>query len=320
MTAADSVGDVISWRDARWAVRVCPHDGARLTRLQADGVDLLTPPPPTFQPPHQDYGDYETRAVYGGDACFPSVDACALPSVTTQKTEKLRSPQINAVPQEKDAVPQVPDHGELYDREWRVREMADGLDMNVTARLVPARIQRRLIFSGPRLTWQYRLTHQGGEPFPFLYVMHALMPIVAVNVLELPNCGQVVEEKTDSPPSALSRGGDAVCDYLRLLPSGRAVMLLLRRVETGCIRLCLERKVTLKILFDPVLFSTLGIWWNNGGYPDEDGLRRLECAFEPIPGSSSSLAAAYADGSCPILHAGETMEWQVVWEIEKKAS
>src|SRR5690625_5632388 len=48
-------------------------------------------------------------------------------------------------------------------------------------------------------------------------------------------------------------------------------------------------------------FPTLGIWWNNLAYPDEDGCRRDECAFEPVPGTTSHLGNSWSDRSCLVL-------------------
>jgi hypothetical protein len=58
----------------RWTLDCSLADGARIGRLQFDGIDLLTRAPAAFRPPAGDYGDYELRPVYGYDDCFPTVD------------------------------------------------------------------------------------------------------------------------------------------------------------------------------------------------------------------------------------------------------
>ncbi|MBU0640301.1 MAG: hypothetical protein KKB50_15655 [Planctomycetes bacterium] len=63
------------------------------------------------------------------------------------------------------------------------------------------------------------------------------------------------------------------------------------------------------------MFGTLGIWWNNAGYPDEDGCQRIECAFEPIPGPTSSLAEAYpGKGHLSVPPQGR-LAWEITWNI-----
>ena len=71
--------DLISAQYGPWEVECLPADGARLHALRFAGRDLLTGPPERFQPPEQDFGEYETRPVYGYDDCFPSVDPSDLP-------------------------------------------------------------------------------------------------------------------------------------------------------------------------------------------------------------------------------------------------
>ena len=77
----------------------------------------------------------------------------------------------------------------------------------------------------------------------------------------------------------------------------------------------LENGMQLKMTYPKNYFSSIGIWWNNSGYPDEDGCRRNECAFEPIPGSTSMLTDAYQDGTCMFVAPGQQLNWQIKWNI-----
>jgi hypothetical protein len=70
----------------------------------------------------------------------------------------------------------------------------------------------------------------------------------------------------------------------------------------------------LKIGFDHRVFPTLGIWWNNGGYP-EGGRLRTECAFEPIPGSCSDLSKSFDDGVYLSVDQGKPLVWEITWTI-----
>jgi len=75
--------------------------------------------------------------------------------------------------------------------------------------------------------------------------------------------------------------------------------------------------ITIESVFSEKAFPTIGIWWNNDGYPDEDGCRRNECAFEPIPGNTSVLTDAFKDGNCLSVLPGEIYSWQIQWKINK---
>lgn len=55
------------------------------------------------------------------------------------------------------------------------------------------------------------------------------------------------------------------------------------------------------------------MWWNNSGYPDEDNCRRNECAFEPIPGTSSKLTEAHDEGLALLVKPGTTFLWEINW-------
>ncbi len=82
----------------KWLVEYTKEDGARLNRLSFDNHDLMTIEPELFHPPSTDYGEYETRPVYGYDDCFPSVDVCEFPGKEWN----------------------IPDHGELCWLGWDV--------------------------------------------------------------------------------------------------------------------------------------------------------------------------------------------------------
>jgi len=92
-------------------------------------------------------------------------------------------------------------------------------------------------------------------------------------------------------------------------------MLLLKDIDAGSVKLGLQNNLNLQMTFDNKLFPTLGIWWNNRGYPEEAGLRRAECAFEPIPGASSNLFKSYNDGVCLAVEPGKSMHWEIVWKM-----
>ena len=73
--------------------------------------------------------------------------------------------------------------------------------------------------------------------------------------------------------------------------------------------------INLLMEYDRALFPTIGIWWNNSGYPDENGLRRSECAFEPISGINSNLEETYRYGRYLNIGAFDAFEWNIYWKV-----
>ena len=277
-----------------WAVACLAHDGARLGELRFNGHDLLTRAPSRFRAPAHDLGRYETRPVYGYDDCFPTVDACSLPSAKAIH---------------------IPDHGELCWLSWDVSAGDDRLDCRVHSEMFPGvAFWRRLRFSEDSLSWEFEVTNQGAAALPCLHVMHALLPLDQVVAVRLPEFTTCVDEQRDAE---LGMGTPAACErFLLDRPTGTAEMLLLRNISRGLVELTLACGLRLAIDFDAQLFPTLGIWWNHAGYPDEDGCRRTECAFEPIPGTCSSLVKSHADGASLTVPPQGSLRWRVTWRVE----
>ena len=71
----------------------------------------------------------------------------------------------------------------------------------------------------------------------------------------------------------------------------------------------------MRLSFPIDLFPTLAIWWNNNGYPNEDGSRRSECAFEPVPSSISRLSQAEKEGASLKTLPGEFTSWDIYWDL-----
>jgi hypothetical protein len=249
----------------RWEIECDLSNGARITRLCFDGKDLLTTRPADFRPPNADYGQYETRPVYGYDDCFPTVEVCG----------------------------QWPDHGELCWLNWSGTPVACG----VVSALAPLQFSRRLSFEANRLRWNFTVENTGVTPFPVQHVMHPLMPLRDIDSIKLP----------------AGDGYDArqVAADLLALPLGNARMFFLKNVSEGEVRVGFRWGLQLAMRFSTIQFPTLGIWWNNQGYPDEPGLRRSECAFEPVPGPNSMLSS----GTTMTVPAQGKLTWQIDWEV-----
>lgn len=287
--------NAMTFRSGQWEVECLPDDGARLSLLRFAGQDLLTPAPTRFRAPQRDYGEYELRPVYGYDDCFPSVRSCDMPG----------RPAAH-----------VRDHGELCWLRWEVVSEANRLDCRVRSEILPAvRFQRSLIFADTSVTWAFEVVNEGREAIPFLHVMHPLMPLDQVVDLGLPRFATRIEEASGQPP--VRETPRQCADFLLKRPRGTAVMLLLQNLQEGHATATFDGGMVLEMEFDPAKFPTLGIWWNNAGYPDEEGCRRVECALEPMPGASGSLTESHGEGIHLTVPPEGRQTWQIVWNIRK---
>jgi hypothetical protein len=205
----------------------------------------------------------------------------------------------------------VPDHGELCWLPWDVRREGDALVCTVRSRALPLVFDRRMRFGADSLSWEFRAENQGPDDISFQHVMHALMPPTEIESIDLPAFASAYDEAARRD-AGLADPAQAARALFAQTP-GTARMLLLRGVAAGRLELAFRCGLRIEIRFPRERFPTLGIWWNRGGYPDEDGCGREECAFEPIPGNTSSLGDAFRDGTCLSVSAGRTLAWTVEW-------
>lgn len=283
-----------NFNHGKWFLEFMSDDGGRIGALAYEGIDILRRKPVSFSPPEKDYGLYETRPVYGYDDCFPSVDACKFPSGLDWN---------------------VPDHGELCWLKWDSNELENGLEFKVASRVLPLVFTRRIIFSENVLTWDFEVQNNGMASIPFLHVMHPLMPLGAVTGLELPAFLSVFDEKNKKETS-FSDASVFSEDLLRL-PKGTFNMFVLRNICSGMMSISFKGEFKMAIEFPESIFPCLGIWWNNSGYPDEDGCRRCECAFEPLPGYCSSIEKCVREGAFMTVLPEASSRWKIKWTVSR---
>lgn len=273
-----------------WEVEYLPDNGARISVLKYGGQDLLTSEPVDFKSPAMNYGEYETRPVFGYDDCFPTVDACFYPGGKFV----------------------CKDHGEICWQKW-LTEIEDNRLICSTDCLHPAvNFKRIMTFEGHRLIWRFEITSLSSERSHFLHVMHALLPLDRIIEIEIPECRKIFDE-IKSRSSRLKSSAELGESLLTAQP-GSFGMFLLRDLSDGLVKLSFSTGLKLEIRFDIMLFPTLGVWWNKGGYP-ESGQLRTECAFEPIPGTCSDLSKSFKDGVYLSVEPGKHIHWEIMWTV-----
>lgn len=274
-----------------WLVEYDLDDGARLNRLCFDHVDLITTEPEHFKPPSTDYGEYETRPVYGYDDCFPSVEESIYPGMNWK----------------------IPDHGELCWLKWNLEAQGNRLTFSVKSRVLPVHFKRILEFSESSLVWRFEVENEGEEILPFQHVIHPLIKLDSITDIQLPPFDSV---NNDVGLNLDLRDPEAVSNFLFSRVAGDTHMLFIQKVKEGKISWTYHKKLQLEMRYPPELFPAIGIWWNHSGYPDEDGCRRNECAFEPVPGTSSTLSEAHDEGLALLAKPGKTFSWEMNWNMK----
>ena len=88
-----------------------------------------------------------------------------------------------------------------------------------------------------------------------------------------------------------------------------------KEIEIFNLRLGFTNGMQLDVIYPKSLFPSIGIWWNNWDYPDEEGCRCNECAFEPVPGLTSKLSDAFDTGNCLFVIPGGRFSWQIKWKM-----
>jgi hypothetical protein len=146
--------------------------------------------------------------------------------------------------------------------------------------------------------------------------MHPLLPLDQIQSIELPEFSKCVDD-TNSIDLSL-HNAQQIGDHLFAIQKGSYEMLFMREIYAGSVVLGYKKNLFLKISFDSKLFPTIGIWWNNAGYPEEESLKRNECAFEPIPGTCSNFSVSFKDGTYLSVERGKAFCWEIEWEIEKR--
>lgn len=154
---------VPAWRvatDDLW-VQVCPERGGKVMGVfhVSQGRDFLVPAP--LRPPRPlTYGSLWTSYdLCGWDDAFPTVGECGYPGAGRLAGVRL------------------PDHGEVWSREWEdATEQEGGADvvMSVRGMALPYLLRKRLSVVDTTMTLSYELTNEGDEPMPFQWAAYPL--------------------------------------------------------------------------------------------------------------------------------------------------
>lgn len=277
------------WRQGDWEVE-CEGHGGRLARVAWRGRELLTPAPPQGAAGEQ-WGEYEKRPVFGYDDCWPSLEVSAWPG----RDRAVR------------------DHGELCWLPWVLAATEQALVGTVSE---PGEwtFARTITVADGALRFDLAVSNDGSRPLVMGWAGHALTLPARVTGMELPACDAVTREwPRPEPPHPWP---SEIWQRLLGMPRGAAVMLVLRNCHAPVFTLALDG-MRWRIEIENVSRPSLGLWYNNAGYPPEHGLEREEFGLEWMLTPECLLEDAAASGSAVTLSAGETFPWAVTWTLEE---
>ena len=290
-------------------VVVAPSAGMRVTNLRGlRGREWLWHNPDIpLAPPRRGASYIETADSGGWDECFPTVAPCVVGT----------APPV-----------ELPDHGELWQAVWTasVYDHVQGTTLLAAARgtVFPYEFTREITLDPhePIVRFRYRVTHTGGDPFPWIWSSHPLLTVVPGSTLELPGVTQVRVDASHGRPD-LERGdivswpgaiGGAADRFTFPEPAGWALKLFADLPSPGVMRVTdpvRGEQFEIRTALGEV--PQVGLWINVEGWgPTPAVSRYYNLGLEPCIGAPDSLADALTDwGTAQMLGPGDERVWGV---------
>ena len=224
----------------------------------------------------------------------------------------------------------IPDHGELWQRAWRVVDQSEStLVLAIEGSHLPYALARTARLLNGGLRTEYRLQNHGDEPLSLVWAAHALLaPSPGAQI----NIGAHAEVAVDGACSSgiepYSRihypdtaANETLIDLSRWdsLPAGFFVKVFapLRSGEPVALHHP-TWGTTLEIVTVADTPLHIGLWLNKGGIPLPGPVQHL--ALEPTFGSADALDRALLDDSALWIAAGKTASWMVDYRIKVRTS
>ena len=293
-------------------VVVTPEVGAKIVSLydRRTGREwLVTPEQSGSMTPNPfrawPYGtEYNPNQCGGWDEMIPTILACAYPGAGAHHGVAL------------------PDHGEAWTLPWQDAGSSAGqIALELAGKALPYRLRRTLSLDSDTLTLAYTLKNEGDEPLTYLWAAHPQFACdpgatitlpddvtEVVNVLPLEWGPEFGPPGTSNPWPNFEAGGREVSQERIAGPErhgGRKFYLPPDHpISWG--ELHQPSGEWLRMSWDAGFAPYCGVWI------DEGYLNRVsDMAFEPTTGYYDSLAAAWANGRCPVLPPLATVAWEL---------
>ncbi|HEX3798567.1 MAG TPA: hypothetical protein VH413_07695 [Verrucomicrobiae bacterium] len=266
----------------RLEIAVAPELGAKIISLKdlETGREWMWHPPGAMKLFRNSLGDdFAASTLVGADECLPTIAPC-----------HWRGRDL-------------PDHGEVWNAEWRVDQAAweSGiLRTSVKLPVSPFEFERSIELRDNEVRFSYRLKNCGSVEEPFLWAIHPLLKLRAGDRMVLPDSTRRLfngEVWTTAEESAVPIGGHAKI-FARPLSEGVAAVVS----ADGADRLEFE--------WDAAENNTLGVWLTRGGWHGHHHF-----ALEPTNGDDDALCVAAARQHCGVVAAQGTASWQLCFRV-----
>ncbi len=292
---------VYELRSETVAVGVIPALGAKIVSLRslATGREWMGHAGRRLRLFRNRSGDrFSDSPLAGADECFPTVAACRVLGRA------------------------VPDHGEAWNRAWRVDARAwktKTLRTTLTLPLSPLGIERTVSVEGSTVRLAYVLVNRSRRRQPYLWAFHPLLAMDPGDRLEIAGLSPAFRllkahglagEPGDTWRFPRPRAGVRL-DRLDLGGPGTYAKLFATAARPGRASVGLRKSDgTLRLSFDPQDVAALGLWISRGGWRGHEQL-----ALEPTTGAADSLADLVAGAAAAWLEPLQHRRFEIAFEL-----
>jgi galactose mutarotase-like enzyme len=297
-TATQSDGfERVLVENERVSLTLLPGLGAKIVSLVDRLVEREWMAPPARPYRYGEIGDaFTDHDCSGWDECFPNIAAGEYPVAGGEMA------------------PPLVDHGELWSQSWMLELGEDGVSAVVNGFHFPYSFERRLRLEGDRVLLDYQVRNTGNRPFRCLWAAHPLFaaepgmrimaPVSTVYSNDAPReqYEWPVATMVDGTRQDLSAFGGRDNFALKLFTAKGAV----RRVALADTN---TAGAWIGMDFDPKLCPHLGLWLNEGGWPEGAPLRHV--ALEPTSSRADQLDLAMKLGDTWLLEPGKPRSWSI---------
>ena len=238
-----------------------------------------------------DFSAYDTSGL---DDCLPTIDSCTLP----------------------DSGQRLPDHGEVWAREWTVKtvDTADSCPsacLSVDLQSVPLHFEKEISLKDSTLHLKYTLTNEGEQSQPWLWALHDLTRWEEDLWLELPHSAEDMENVQEEEPAVFDK--TRASQYPNNSTFKWYYPYPVRKGQVSVHYPSQGMKYT--ISYDETFLPYLGLWVTTGGFKGEKNF-----ALEPCNGYYDSLCRAVENNTAMYLEAKQTVRWEVFLKLEEETN
>lgn len=278
-------------------VDILPEVGGKIAQIhdKASQCDLLIPPQRPYRTIPID-GDWLKHDTSGMDDCFPNIAAGIYPE----------PPWSGA---------KLPDLGEWTHLVWSVEKSErTGIVMRAEGHVLPYTAIRSVRFADEHtLHFSHRVVNHGPHPFRYLWSAHPLISVGEQFELQFPPgdlAYRLFPPKPDTFNWPIFQGTRLSSEWI---PSGTTLKIFVTGLSEGTCSIVLPN-YTLRFVFDPNVLPSVGIWFNNFGFPraSEQPFRCI--AVEPCT-TPSDLLDHLDRSAYPRIPAGATTQWEMQLSI-----